>query len=272
MNEIYRHSTTNAVTLGVTGASVVKVTFSRNGEEIGTSTVDPAAIPYAATQMSGPLTVKWEYTVSGIPYVIIGDYDIVTPIFNKDEIVAWDSDFSILSDSKVKNLEHMIRKIIEGYCGQQFEIFKGKITITRGVNGVWIPNQKVFSIDNANYTIEDSGHSIINIDTYTSQGYNVKIPIEAEAYTQGVHSHTHSSIQVDGVYGWASIPPAVKTAALYIAESFTCKESLWRERYIKSIRAADWRFDFSEQTFSSTGSIISDQIIDPYRRIGYSAV
>jgi len=274
MAEIYRDTVNAGLVFDIPTATVTKTEFIRNGEVVATiNGGGTVAVPYSITKYSGPFQVKWTYGLEAETHERLEDHYVVTPMFTKAELVDWDGDFSILSDTKVRYLERLCREIIETFCNQKFEYRNQSVVFTAGANGSYYSVDKVLTIDNANYTLSDDGYSVYNLDTYTSQGYNVKIPIEAEAYTLGIPaSRLHRSVTLTGQFGWPSVPPQVKTAALYLAESFTCDESLWRERLIKSVRAADWRFDYSEEAFHSTGSLIADQLLDPYKRIGFAAV
>ena len=67
-----------------------------------------------------------------------------------------------------------------------------------------------------------------------------------------------------GAFGWESIPSDIKDAAMLLAELFSCNEATWRDRYIKAIRAADWRFDFDGRAFEGTGSVSVDRLLEKY--------
>lgn len=270
MSEIYRDSTTTGLTFDVS-SNVQKCEFIRNDAIVATvinaSTVQ---VPYDITRYGGSFIVKWTYTVSSVSYEKTEEHKVVTPLFKQSELVAWDSDFSSLSAVKVKTLESMIRGLVEVYCGQKFEIFKMHVPV-KSFNGThYVSPYRIVSQENTSLTIS-SGRTSVFRRPLVSGDFNIKIPIEAEAMQSGTFS-TATKATLYGEFGWISVPEEVRTAALYIAEAFTCKESLWRERYIKSIRAADWRFDFAEGAFHSTGSVVADQLLEPYRLYGFSAV
>lgn len=256
------------------GANVTRVEFLR-GEKIVESVPSASSvqIPYEILHYGGSFVVRWTINVGGKEYVETEMHTVVTPVFTQSELVAHDPDFGSLSAAQVKRLEALVRQIISTYCNQKFELEYGVSRLVRTSPISWRSSKRVVSIADAVYSIGPDHYSVYNLDTYTSKGYNVKIPIEAEAYIEGWHP---SSIQivkvVEGSFGWIAVPEEVRTAALALAESFSCDESLWRERYIKSIRAADWRFDYSEQTFASTGSLLADQLLAPFVKMEYSIV
>lgn len=291
MAEIYRDKTGAGLTFGVTGATVAKAEFIRGSEIVTSVTGNPIQIPYAITKTDGPFWVKWYFSLEGADHVRVEEHQIVTPYFLQSELVAWDSDFSTLSADRVKYLEGLIRHIIETYTNQAFGLREGSVSMMGNGGSSLYSSERILELTGAS-----ASHGIINDgygvgygmggyagsagivppnDSFDTSELNVKIPIEEEraygGYTPGRFIRG-IAYPISGYFGWASVPEAVKAAALQLAEAFTCDESLWRERYIKSVRAADWRFDFSEEAFRSTGSLIADQLLDPYVRIGYAIV
>jgi hypothetical protein len=293
MAEIYRDKTGTALTFDVVGAIVTKAEFIRGSEIISTVTGNPTVtVPYAVTKTDGPFWVKWYFSLEAADHVRVEEHQIVTPYFLQSELVAWDSDFSTLSADRVKYLEGLIRHIIETYTNTKFGLREGTMTMFGNGGPVMYSDERILEFTGSStvYSIVNDGYGVgyglgggyvdpstlvrPNNGFYTGP-VNIKIPIEEErasgGYTAG-RFYRGVAYPISGYFGWASVPEAVRAAALQLAESFTCDESLWRERYIKSVRAADWRFDFSEEAFRSTGSLVADQLLDPYVRIGYAVV
>lgn len=284
MSEIYRNTAGLGLVFPISGSTPSKAKYVRNGSVVAEYTSAPdlqsntAKIPYEIVHISGPFTVEWTYSVSGTEYTVKEEHDVVTPMFTKQSLVDWDSDFESLSETKVRHLESLVRKIIETYCHQKFEYEKGtKYFVGTGTFGV-TTDVRVISLENNAFKIKDGNFGLTfagynhgtayNAEGVYSYDYNVKVPIEAdmmEGYLKPRLTFKNgATYAVAGEFGWHSIPEQVKTAARYLAEAFTCDESLWRERYIKSVRAADWRFDFSGEAFVSTGSLIADQLLEPF--------
>ena len=289
MTEIYRDSTGKGLQFDVAGATVTKVAFMRDGETVAEYTTMPnlnnnvAKIPYAITANSGSFIVAWTYSIEGGTYTRVDSHSVATPLFTKASLTAWDSDFTSLTDQKVEHLERLVREIVETYCNQKFEYYEGPMVFKGNGSATLSSNIRIISANGFNVIGE--GYSLSKSKSYNyptefgtarEQGYNVKIPIEADMYSGFVPTSKPfadgARFVVEGQFGWMNVPEAVKTAALYLAESFTCDEGLWRERYIKSVRAADWRFDFSEEAFRSTGSLLADQLLDPYVRLGFAVL
>ena len=293
MAEIYRDKTGTALAFDVVGAVVSKAEFIRGSDIVSTVTGNPTVpVPYAITKTDGPFWVKWYFTLEGGEHIRVEEHQIVTPYFTQAQLVAWDGDFGALTSDRVKYLEGLIRHIIETYTNQVFGLREGSVTMLgNGGSSLYSPERilQLTGVSAAHGVINDGygvGYGlgggyvdpdavVFPNDSFNTQAVNVKIPIEEEiaygGYTAGKFRRG-IAYPISGYFGWASVPEAVKAAALQLAEAFTCDESLWRERYIKSVRAADWRFDFSEEAFRSTGSLVADQLLDPYVRIGFAVV
>jgi len=292
MAEIYRDKTGTTLTFDVVGATVTKAEFIRGNDIVSTVTGNPSVVvPYAITKTDGPFWVKWFFALEGADHVRVEEHNVVTPYFTQAELVAWDGDFGALTSDRVKYLEGLIRHIIETYTNTHFGFREGSTTVFGTGGPVMYSSERIlgFTGSSTGYSILNDGYGIGHgtgggyiesavvppNDGFNTSEVNVKIPIEEErAFGGYVPARFHKGIAypISGYFGWASVPEAVKAAALQLAEAFTCDESLWRERYIKSVRAADWRFDFSEEAFRSTGSLVADQLLDPYVRIGFAAV
>lgn len=274
MSEIYRDTTGKAVDIQIPGALVSAVRFERDGEVVSTAVSTPTPIPYKITRLDGPFTVVWTYTVEGETYTRIDEHNVVTPLFSKTDLTASDEQFEALTDAKVVTLERYIREIVESYTGQSFGYREGKVVVYGNGDTVLNSPARILSLANVNSGLRpvNSGFSLEAIGRNVN-GVNIKIPAEEEAAFGGVIERPYNltgtftnnvAYQIEGTFGWKSIPEDVKTAALLLAEEFSCDESLWRDRYIKSVRAADWRFDYSEQAFSGTGSLAADQLLAKY--------
>jgi hypothetical protein len=291
MAEIYRDKTGTALAFDIAGAVVTKAEFIRGGEVVSTVTNNPTvAVPYAITKTDGPFWVKWYFNLEAGSHERVEEHAVVTPVFTEEELKDWDTDFDILTADKVVYLERLVRQIIQTYTNQKFGYREGEIVLWGNGGPILYSEERIITVENWAYGYLPDGYGIHTGSSSFPNNLNVKIPYQEELIndplylvkkTQSVPIATsgYSQVYADGapyrftgLFGWVSIPEEVKTAALYIAEAFTCNESLWRERYIKSVRAADWRFDFSEEIFRSTGSLTADQLLDPYVRIGYAVV
>lgn len=78
--------------------------------------------------------------------------------------------------------------------------------------------------------------------------------------------------EITGDWGYKTVPANVKEAAKLLVNDYACMESAYRDRYLKSIRAADWRLEFSSQAWSSTGNARADLLLDEYVLLDWAVV
>lgn len=272
MAEIYRDSVDKAVALGIPDAVVSKVDFIRDGLVVATNTT--GQIPYSITQQDGRFAVLWTYSVPGDggTYTRTEEHSVVTPLFNKADLVRKDSTMSTLTDEQVIDLESLIRKVVEAYTGQSFGYRKGQITVWGSGDSVVNSPERVLSLSGgwAGYRPVNDGYGVERISNYASgttvvvrNGEAIGVNLEP-IYGNNTSFRNNVGYVLTGEFGWYSVPEDVKTAALILAEEFSCDESVWRDRYIKSVRAADWRFDFTAGSHIGTGSLTADQLLAKY--------
>lgn len=268
MAEIYRDSVGLGINLDIPTATVTKVVFKRDGVDTeGVFSESTASLPYEITRMDGPFQIEWTYSVEGVEYTRTDSHNVVTPLFKAADL-SFDASFAALSDEQVARLESLVRKVIETYTGQKFGYRKGFVTaIGRGDNFLNLP-ERALSLDGTGLNLIAGGFAIRPASTGTYGDVNIKVPAQEEAYFYGYpKTGTFASgvtFTIYGEFGWSSVPEDVKEAALILAEQYGCDESLWRDRYINSIRAADWQFNYSTAAFSGTGSVAADQLLAKY--------
>lgn len=273
MSEIYRDTVGKSIELGISEATAVTAKFTKNGEEITATVIETAAnIPYSVVADGGVVVVEWKYTVEGKQYTRFDSFNVVTPVFTPQELINHNQQFDALTDSQVVTLEKFVRLLIEGYTGQSFNQERGKVTLYGNGTSVLQSPKRVLQLDGyfsgAGYKLSTDG---FGIEVYRGQvpggaviGNLAGGPIyDPYPYSDGSFRN-NMKYEVTGTFGWHSVPEEVKQAALILAGEFSCDESTWRDRYIKSIRAADWRFDFNSGAFSGTGSLAADQLLSKY--------
>jgi len=69
---------------------------------------------------------------------------------------------------------------------------------------------------------------------------------------------------ITGTWGYNTIPSAVQEAAKLLANDYACSEQSYRDRYLDSIKSADWRLQFNDKAFLKTGNVRADQLLDQY--------
>lgn len=299
MSEIYRDATGKSVKLGVVGATDITAKFVKGGKtHDAVVTGDTAAIPYAVVSSDGQATVQWEYTMEGNVYKRAENFEVVTPLFYKEDLIDADGAFATLSDAQILTLERFVRLIIQSYTGQRFGLEYGTINLRGDGGSVLQSDRRIISLEGQYsaypYSIINNGYAIETSRAYRTE-YKAGWPAiyhdedsgltpwddpVAESYRTGpiISPYTfrpfanNITYSVTGMYGWESVPENVKQAALVLAGEFSCNEATWRDRYIKSIRAADWRFDFDSRAYHGTGSASADLLLSEYVVSGMAVI
>jgi hypothetical protein len=123
-------------------------------------------------------------------------------------------------------------------------------------------------------------HFAIQNNGYTLSHYPWGVPpVKADAY--GLHMHVGGVIHnpnnvkveqfannrdylVEGHWGWEAVPDAVKEAAKLLVNDYACADAQYRDRYLVSMTAADWRIQFYSGAYLRTGNVRADQLLSDY--------
>lgn len=289
--EIYRNSAASSrtVTLPFPVPPVaVDVTAVKDGvvvHEFSTVTVDESGVtvtvPLFLTHNDSKFDLRWElsYIEDGVTYnsVETTPVSIVTPILTTSEIKTIDEDF-FADPAEVVKIEKAVRHIIQAYTGQEFGHFYGTEKI-KGSNttALFSPRRiiELTSVDGieagSEYALDADGHVV-----YRSP-WGVP-PIKADYH--GLHYHTggvihnpnHVSLsnwnakvyELTGRFGWEYVPAQVKEAAKLLTNDYACADSQYRDRYLTSMTAADWRIQFNSGAFLRTGNVRADQLLSDF--------
>lgn len=103
-------------------------------------------------------------------------------------------------------------------------------------------------------------------------------PVKADYY--GLHMHTGGVIHnpnhvkmgqfekrifdINGVWGYEEVPQRVKEAAKLLVNDYACGDAAYRDRYLTSMTAADWRIQFHSGAFAKTGNVRADQLLSDF--------
>lgn len=78
--------------------------------------------------------------------------------------------------------------------------------------------------------------------------------------------------RITGDWGYKTVPANVKEAARLLANDYACMENAFRDRYLDSIKAADWRLQFNSRAWESTGNVRADQLLSEYVLLDWAVV
>lgn len=212
--------------------------------------------------------VRFSYDLQDFgPFFTNRTYDITRRLIDFEELNDVLGERFAIDYNQFTFVETDVRKIIESYCNQSFNCWKG-IRVVEGQGGhillpeplehletVHVGSSVVpgYTRSEPGFVITDEGHSIYNAD-------------RADTVTFFHGKEAAVDYLIDGTWGYSSIPSGVHQAALELAKGFLCDDIEYRRRYIKTISAGDTRIEFHNNAYNgSTGNPIADAMLDPFR-------
>lgn len=267
--------------LPTSDTTVTGATWAMDGVDSGTL-VPSAVVNGAVTvqlpylQYDGQVAINWSFSIPGSgTYTDRIYYDVVTPILTNQEIADIYSPETITDADYAKN-EAAVRHIINAYCGQTF----GKYISTWSVSGdasysLALPARllEVINVNgeiSPNYTILGGGFNLrhgvygetnIKADVGTQQDSGV-IYDPYSVHTARYEENT--TYKIYGIWGYNAVPATVKEAAKLLINDYACADAAYRDRYLTSMTAADWRIQFNSGAFIGTGNVRADQLLEPF--------
>jgi len=244
-------------------------------------------IPFSLVQHDRNLQVRWKfnYIEDGQTYEYddLSEVNIITPILPLREVkTILGEEFS---DEEAADVERAVRYIIQAHTGQFFGKFVGKKAITGNgepylrlpmrliglntVNGNTYWNDAL-ALRGSGWYLQAKSHGVPTIradfDGWHEDpwGYSNKAPIVAPYSKVLFNFIKNAEYVIDGTWGWNSVPAAVQEAARLLINDYACSDSQYRDRFLTSMTAADWRIQFHEGAFSNTGNVRANQLLAEY--------
>ena len=240
-------------------------------------------IPLFLNQFDGNIAVHFSitYAEDGETYTVNRSVPVnmVTPILSFAEIREIDANV-FASDAEATKIEKAVRHIIQAYTGQEFGQFIGEKAVKSSGGPVLFLPAKLQAITAFNGQLFDSAHFLISEDGYTLRHYPWGVP-PVKADYHGLHMHTGGVIhnpnsvrvgqfkdghhyRINGSWGYDEVPAQVKEAAKLLVNDYACADAQYRDRYLQSMTAADWRIQFNGGAFVRTGNVRADQLLSDY--------
>lgn len=245
-------------------------------------------LPFSLVDRDRDFVIKWafDYVEGGVTktYKTEVPVSVVTPYANIAEIrEILGTQSAQFTDSQIRRAERAIRGVINSFTGQSFGRFEGtRKVIGAGDGQLRLPQRlvSISSITGANlvYTLGDY-YAVRGDGWYL--GFATPSPDGDWVFTHVIRDpdslydggfRDNVVYNITGVWGYEDLPSDVKEAALLLIEKHLCPDTEYRDRYIDSVRAADWRYEFNPQAFNGTGSVVADQLLEPYRRYGMTVI
>ncbi len=292
--EIYRNELANVVLkVPVTSSTGTMDVEAFDGSTLLHTFSEPTAIsggyqvalPFSLVSFDREYVVRWkfDYVEDGqtksysqdtpvkvsTPYVTIEDIHSALPDID-----------SYATDTELIRAERRIRGVINNYTGQKFGRFIGKRqVIGAGDSQLKLPERltTITNLTGANvlqgvsipdfYAIRGDGY-YLGVSNPTPDGDYVFENVIRDPDSMWSHGGFRDNVVyvVDGVWGYDEVPTEVKEAALILIEDALCPQSVYRDRYLKAISGDGWRYEFTPDAYSGTGSVVADQLLEEYRR------
>ena len=263
------------------------LTSSADENNLGSYSVN---IPYQYTDRNKTLRLKWEYTISGTSVIREDEVFVITPYvdFNHVQDLGFSTDSSDPNYKSYKELlraEKYARKQIEEYTGQKFYLYDD-LYVVYGYDSDTLPvpskiNQlhelysndvllldTINDIDNWNYPVEisESGYGIrinraglLDNTVYTANGMvPPSIHDSSGIFQSGI------AYKVQGRFDWEKVPDNVELAAIELMKDYFSKDTMWRNKYVKSISTFDWDFEYTGDAYTGTGNAYADNLLADY--------
>lgn len=241
-------------------------------------------LPFRLVQTDKLLQVHWKfnYTENSVveEYSQYEEIKLSTPILPISvikEIIEDDDDEAAIT------VEKAVRYIIQAHTGQFFGKFIGKYKISgSGENNLRLPSRllSLTSINNGLFwndllSIRGNGWYLVGRSRgvpsiradawgWHENPYTSDVPIYAPARGARQLFVEFCEYEIDGVWGWNSVPLAVQEAAKLLINDYACGDSNYRDRFLTSMTAADWRLQFHEGAFSNTGNVRANQLLSEF--------
>lgn len=242
-------------------------------------------LPFSLSQTDNTYEVHWRFNY--LEGQTTYEYDnwttehVVTAILPIREIREILGDGA--TDEEIYAVERAVRTIIQSHTGQFFGRFVGKISVTgSGEPNLRLPRRliQMNSINSQshwqnNLAIRGNGWYIrqrtygapsirADYDGWHEEPWTSPAPIVSPyAHSQHVFAQDVEYV-IDGIWGWNTIPEKVSEAARLLVNDYACEDSMYRDRFLKSISSADWQISFHDGAFASTGNVRANQLLAEY--------
>lgn len=221
-------------------------------------------VPFKHLKYDGPVNVAVDFEHEQEEHTLNYQFQVVTPVLTADDFS--DKQLAQLGDS-LPELERLVRHVIEAHTGQQFGYFKETYYVSPNTRRLTFrAPMRIFSgtsdvvvtgavTPNMPFVLYDDGLTAVFEDDHHIKTDTILFP--------GAAKRTRMR-EISGVFGYLTVPEGVRQAALLIAGMWGCDQTKWADRYIKTIRSADWNVTYDGGAYTGTGSARADLLLAPY--------
>lgn len=260
------------------------LTVSDLSPVLGKYTLD---LTWRETAMDGILTINW---ADAVDFLREQQIEVVTPLVSLAKLRTLFPGEN-KQDSELMELEQTVRVFIQAYTGQSYGLFRGSKTFAGTGSQRILLDQRVNSISGFAGAFGSSPDPTQNLNLVTigADGWSLLInhktwltvkdapPEELWVGQGGVIRVPPSYLKefdegafytVTGVWGYEFVPDEVQEAAMLLANDFSCTESIYRDRYLESIKIQQDTIIYHPGAFRGTGNARADLLLGKFRRSG----
>lgn len=277
--EIYRNrQTTVRIEAPIRGAiyNAVKVSSSAGEDTVFPNYVDnytPWGVPVLEIPiglrhilLDGVVTLDITVNDGSGQFSVKENIEVVTPLFTHIDLG------DAYEPEKTPELERLVRAVVEAKTGQSFGKKSEAYPVSTG--------QRIINFDAPLIRFTGVSDRYLT-DTTTLSPPKIPFEVMEDRFSVAVDWDSYD-VKTDsfwlasnrrprymflyGEFGYDRVPEDVKQAALLIAGMWTDDQSVWRDRYIRTIRSSDWSVQYSGMSYRSTGSVTADMLLESYVR------
>lgn len=225
----------------------------------------------AQTQDQGEVNLAWAFTMATVPVTKTDYFNVFSPILSDTSIKKIHPN---ATSDEVIAIERAVRLIIQAYTGQEFGHYVATKEIRgKGSKALYLP-ARLLELTSVNGIVDPTHYQLVD-DGFTLINFPWGFPADAYFLTSGVIHQSpywfetgiwdHSCrYMVAGEWGYTSTPAPVAEAARLLVNDYACGDNQYRDRFLTSMTAADWRIQFNDGAFTDTGNVRANQLLHDY--------
>jgi hypothetical protein len=234
----------------------------------------------------GAHKVVFSYDISSVAYTSEVYFNVCTPYITGVTFFTNHSDLQNTFGSKFEDYERKARRVINTYCGQDFDYYGSKSFIIDGYDTRFLrlpyPLDTLTSVvadfgDSDAETIHDSSDTALNnLEKFNTMGnfgssYTVRFKNKVSDTSTNYIARTYSNkfnsksdYKVTGNFGWRYVPNNIRDACELLILDLMNDDSEFRRHRIHSVDMDTTRYRFERDFYGSTGNTDADVLLMDY--------
>ena len=234
----------------------------------------------------GAHKIVFSYNISSTTYTSETYFNVYTPYIASSTFFSNHADMQSGYGSKFDDYEKKTRRVINTYCGQDFDYYGSKSFVIDGYNTRFL--RLPFVIDTLSTVIADYGDSDVetihdstdstldNIEKYNPVGnfgsshairFKNKVSDTRKDYVARTYRNKFnekSDYKITGNFGWRFVPNNIRDAAELLIMDLMTDDSEYRRHRIHSVDMDTTRYRFDGDFHGSTGNVDADVLLMDY--------